>query len=728
MPNTPDITSQLRRELDDTRLRLAEAEETLNAIRNGEVDGLVVAGVAGQQVFTLQGAQEPYRLLIEQMSEGALTLSRDGVILYANQPFAKMLQMPPGRIIGVSLRDFIDPADHPALADLLEAALSRHTSEDVSVRTADGTVVLLRLGVSRLQLGEESLLCAVATDSTLERKREADMRHLSENLEARITERTTDLAASQLAILSMMEEEVESRHAAETANRNLMREITERRRSEEKMYVSELRYRRLFEAARDGVLILDAETGRVVDVNPYMLELLGVTREVFLDKKVWELGFFKDLVANEANFVKLQANQCIRYEDMALEGHDGQRHEVEFISNVYLVGDKKVIQCNIRDISDHRRSEEKMHASELRYRRLFEAAREGVLILDAETGQVVDVNPFMLELLGYSREVFLGKKVWELGFFKDLVANEAYFAELKEKEYIHYDDMALETSTGQRIEAEFFGHGYLVKDQKVLQCNIRDITEYKRQGEEARLDALELQEKNVELERFLYTASHDLKSPVVTIRSFLGYLERDMAAGDAGLITKDMDFIRTATVKMVQLLSALLDVARIGRVVSEPVNVTFRALADTVLGSVAGQITQRGVTTQVDDHAVTLWGDRLRLEEVWQNLVDNACKFMGEQKDPRIELGVETRNEETVFFVRDNGIGIAPCYQTKVFGLFEKLDQKAEGSGVGLALVKRIVEMYAGRIWVESKGAGHGSCFYFTLPSGIPKTTTGEKL
>jgi PAS domain S-box-containing protein len=220
-------------EMEDLRARLTEAEETLNAIRNGEVDGLVVAGSEGQQVFTLQGAQEPYRLLIEQMSEGALTLSRDGVILYANQPFAKMLQMPPGRIIGVALRDFIDPTDHPALEVLLEAALSRRTSEDVSVRTADGTVVLLRLGLNRLQLGVESLLCAVATDITLERKKETDLRHLSEDLEARIMERTTDLTASRLAIMNMMEEEVESRRVAETANRDLTQEITKRKRAEE---------------------------------------------------------------------------------------------------------------------------------------------------------------------------------------------------------------------------------------------------------------------------------------------------------------------------------------------------------------------------------------------------------------------------------------------------------------------------------------------------------------
>jgi PAS domain S-box-containing protein len=224
----PDLAA----ELTDLRLRLAEAEDTLNAIRNGEVDGLVVAGSEGQQVFTLQGAQEPYRLLIEQMSEGALTLSRDGIILYANQPFAKMLQLPTGRIIGVALRDFIAPAVHPTLAHWLEAALSGRLSEEVSVRTGDGTRVLLRLGLNRLQLGEESLLCAVATDITSEKRREADLQHLADTLDARIAERTTDLAASRLATMNMIEEEVESRRVTEAVNCDLVQEIAKRKRAE----------------------------------------------------------------------------------------------------------------------------------------------------------------------------------------------------------------------------------------------------------------------------------------------------------------------------------------------------------------------------------------------------------------------------------------------------------------------------------------------------------------
>ncbi|MFA7005016.1 MAG: ATP-binding protein, partial [Verrucomicrobiia bacterium] len=198
-------------------------------------------------------------------------------------------------------------------------------------------------------------------------------------------------------------------------------------------------------------------------------------------------------------------------------------------------------------------------------------------------------------------------------------------------------------------------------------------------------------------------------------------LEQDTAAGDAGRIEKDLRFIRAATDKMGQLLEELLEVSRVGRVVSPPVSITLKKLVEDALGAVAGRVAERGVTVKVGDTDMLLRGDRHRLAEIWQNLVENACKFMGDQKEPRVEIGVETRGAETVFFVRDNGIGIDPRYHAKVFNLFEKLDPRAEGTGLGLALVKRIVELHQGRIWVESLGQGQGACFCFTLPGAVGK-------
>jgi len=256
---------------------------------------------------------------------------------------------------------------------------------------------------------------------------------------------------------------------------------------------------------------------------------------------------------------------------------------------------------------------------------------------------------------------------------------------------------------------------------------VLDITERKK-VEQALLETdLDLTKKNAELEHFLYSASHDLKSPVVTVKTFLGYLKQDMATADSAAIEKDLFYINAAAEKMGRLLDELLEMSRIGRVVSPPVKVTFRTLVDEALEAVAGGIAERDVVVTVGDNDVILYGDRLRLAEIWQNLVDNSCKFMGDQKEPRIEIGVETHGTETLFFVRDNGGGIDPRHQSKVFGLFEKLDPKAVGTGIGLTLVKRIVEIYGGRVWVESAGPGQGANFLFTLPGAIYKPEDEEE-
>lgn len=230
---------------------------------------------------------------------------------------------------------------------------------------------------------------------------------------------------------------------------------------------------------------------------------------------------------------------------------------------------------------------------------------------------------------------------------------------------------------------------------------------------------LELQEKNAELERFIYLISHDLKSPLVTIKAFLGYLEQDLIRSDAARIAQDMDYIRAAADRMGQLLEELLSLSRVGRVTRPPVRVECRDLVEEALRLTAGGIVERGVAVRLEEMAGTLVGDRTRLLEIWQNLIENGVKYMGEQTAPCIEIGAERRGWELVFYVRDNGMGIEPRYHEKVFGLFEKLDPKSEGTGLGLALVKRIVELYRGHIWLESAGAGQGTCVRFTLPEAI---------
>jgi signal transduction histidine kinase len=228
----------------------------------------------------------------------------------------------------------------------------------------------------------------------------------------------------------------------------------------------------------------------------------------------------------------------------------------------------------------------------------------------------------------------------------------------------------------------------------------------------------ELENKNAELERFTYTVSHDLKSPLFTIRGFLGYLEQDALSGNLARVKADMQRITDATEKMQHLLNDLLELSRIGRLKNTSVVIPFEELAREAVELVHGRIMEHGVTIHIDSNLPAVFGDRPRLLEVLQNLIDNAAKFMETQKEPHIEIGQSGEDAENgmpVFYVRDNGIGIAPEHFERVFGLFNKLDVKSDGTGIGLALVKRIVEVHGGHIWVVSE-LGKGAGFYFTLP------------
>lgn len=229
----------------------------------------------------------------------------------------------------------------------------------------------------------------------------------------------------------------------------------------------------------------------------------------------------------------------------------------------------------------------------------------------------------------------------------------------------------------------------------------------------------ELEGKNAELERFTYTVSHDLRSPLVTIRGFLGYLEKDASTGNMESFRKDMLRIINATNRMDSLLKDLLELSRVGRQINPPETVLFGDLVKEALEIVHGRLDARGVTLQTQPNLPLVNVDKPRLIEVLQNLIDNAAKYMGDQKDPLIEIGTSgfDSSGKHIFFVRDNGIGIAPEYHQRIFGLFDKLNPASEGTGIGLALVKRIIEFHGGKIWIQSE-IGKGSTFSFTLPHG----------
>jgi light-regulated signal transduction histidine kinase (bacteriophytochrome) len=228
----------------------------------------------------------------------------------------------------------------------------------------------------------------------------------------------------------------------------------------------------------------------------------------------------------------------------------------------------------------------------------------------------------------------------------------------------------------------------------------------------------EIEIKNAELERFNYVISHELKTPLVTIKGFVGYLGADIEAGKTERARKDFQRIADAVDRMNHLLVDMLELSRIGRLVNPSKEIPFDELVGEALKILHEQIDLSSMEIRIQSNLPVVYGDRQRLIEVFQNLIENSFKYMGDQKNPLIEIGHSgEENSKAIFFVKDNGMGIASEYHQKIFGLFNKLDAQTEGAGAGLTLVKRIIEFHGGRIWVESE-LGKGSTFYFTLPRG----------
>lgn len=357
-----------------------------------------------------------------------------------------------------------------------------------------------------------------------------------------------------------------------------------------------------------------------------------------------------------------------------------------------------------------RQREEQLRDSHEAYQCILRTAHDGFWLTDTQ-GVILDVNDTYARQSGYGRDELIGMRISDLEAHETPEETATHVGRLMEKGSDLFETMH-RRKDGSTWDVEIscthgpFGGGRFT-------VFVRDISARKQ------ADAA-LREKNEEMERLVYTVSHDLRTPLITIKAYLGFLQQDLAAHINEEVATDMGHMHAAADKMERLLEELLHYSRVGRLNPAVVDIGFRQLVDEGCKAVAGRLASRRIEVKVSDADLVLHGDPLRLAQIWQNLIDNAAKYMGDQAVPRIDIGVEDQGAVRVFFVRDNGMGIAPHNQEKIFGLFDQIDKHSEGTGLGLALVKRIVESYRGRIWVESQGAGQGSCFRFTLPEALP--------
>ena len=263
-------------------------------------------------------------------------------------------------------------------------------------------------------------------------------------------------------------------------------------------------------------------------------------------------------------------------------------------------------------------------------------------------------------------------------------------------------------------------YDYLIKDPEsyyltVLPATVESALRRKRTEVEREQLLQELEVKNTELERFTYTVSHDLRAPLLTIQGFAAVMREDLKRNEREEADNHLNSIIEEASKMEHLLEDTLQLSRIGRIVNPPEDVSFADIVKDAIGQASEQLRTNAVEVSVAEDLPAVHVDRMRIAEVLVNLITNSINYMGEQPHPKMDIGCRTDGKETVFFVMDNGIGIDKSQHEKVFTLFYKLDSHGKGTGAGLAIVKRIIEVHEGRIWIESE-EGKGCTVCFTLP------------
>ncbi len=502
--------------------------------------------------------------------------------------------------------------------------------------------------------------------------------------------------------------------------------------SDEALRASELSYRRLFEAAKDGILILDVYTGCITDVNPFLVKLLGFSRDEMVGKTVGELSPFKDIESNKVMLARLQKDGYVRYEDLPLETRDGRHIAVEFVSNVYEAGNKKVIQCNVRDITERKRSEEQLRASFREIGDLKSALDEhSIVAITDPQGRITYINDKFCAISQYSREELLGKdhrfinsgyhsKEFIRNLWSTITQGKVWHGELKNRakdgSYYWEDSTIVPFLNEQGEPRQYVAIRTDITDRKAIEEKIRQLNIDLEQRVVER--TAELEAANQELEAFSYSVSHDLRAPLRHIIGFVELLQQEAAPS---LSEKSLQYLTTisqSAKRMGELIDDLLAFSRVGRTAMQKTDVNLDKLVREVLGDFQAETKDRKIVWKIQ-LLPSVRADRALLRMVLVNLISNAVKFTSKRAEATIKIGCASNgNSETVIFIRDNGVGFDPQYADKLFGVFQRLHSQAEfeGTGIGLANVQRIILRHGGRVWAEGAVDG-GATFFFSIPN-----------
>ncbi|RKZ35234.1 MAG: hypothetical protein DRQ37_06850 [Gammaproteobacteria bacterium] len=512
----------------------------------------------------------------------------------------------------------------------------------------------------------------------------------------------------------------------------ILRDVTERERTKRALEANEQRIRSLLESTSEGIYGIDTD-GHCTFANPACVRLLGYAETAdLLGKDMHQL-----LHHSRADGSEYPVEDChiyrachegdsIHIDDEVFWRADGSSFPAEYWSSPIRENDEITgTVVTFMDISQRQATQDALRQREMELVEAQRIARMGNWDWDLvgselrwsdEAYRIFGMNP---QGFGINYEAFM-EAVHPLDRESVQVSVNAA---LKGEPYSIDHRIVLPNGEERTVHEQGVVHFDADGNAVHMTGTVQDITERKQLEEEQVELIVQLEKQNEELERFTYTVSHDLKSPLVTIKGFAGQLTQDLSKGRQDRMADDAERIERAAEHMHELLDDLLELSIVGQVANAPEDVSLSAVVDEAAGLLSAQFAERDVRLEVAPDLPVVSVDRIRLLEVIQNLMENAVKFMGDQTSPLVEVGVREAEGEVICFVRDNGSGIDPRHQHKAFAIFERMHPEIEGTGIGLALAKRIVETHGGRIWLESEGEGHGSTFYFWLPG---KAQTGE--
>jgi len=492
-------------------------------------------------------------------------------------------------------------------------------------------------------------------------------------------------------------------------------DASERERAKQALRESEERYRRITETVTDYIYTVRIQDGRPVETihGHACVAVTGHTAEDFrADPWLWiQMVHEKDRGAVEEQAAQVLTGIKAKPLEHRIIRKDGA---VRWVRNTPVLsfdiqGGLLSYDGLIQDITDRKLAEEALRESEAKYGTLAENSLTGIYIDQDNT--IVFANNQFAEIYRYSREEAVGIDSWRLVHPDDRELTNAIRAKrLSGKDAPSEYEARGVTKYGETIWVKRRNRLIEYRGRPAILGNIIDVTEQKRMEEE-------LRKTNTELKAFVDIVSHDLKVPIIAIQGFSARLLKSCQGrlGERG--ERYVEQIKTTTHRMEALVSDLLELSKIGRIVPTFEDISSLEIVRNVASDLEDRLQEKGIGLILADDLPRIWCDRERIYQVFENLLVNAIKFMGDNDSPIIEVGYQGKGAFDQFYVRDNGIGIDPKHHRRIFEMFHRLKQLDDegGTGLGLAIVERIVKNHGGKVWVESE-KGQGATFHFTLP------------